>query len=109
MVTTLLAGALIRSISPVLVSIFNIHGGGVFTIFVMSAMFLTSALNRGIPPVLLTIFNISGVGLLPLFRALARNRAAVGSINSDLKIYDAAARRRGFITKDLFIQDNSHE
>ena len=42
-----------------------------------------------------------------MFRALARNRAAVGSINRDLKIYDAAARRRGFITKDLFIQDNS--
>ena len=27
----------------------------------------------------------------------------------DLKIYEAAARRRGFITKDLFIQDNSRE
>ena len=27
----------------------------------------------------------------------------------DLKIYDAAARRRGFITKDIFIEDNSHE
>ena len=27
----------------------------------------------------------------------------------DLKIYDAAARRRGFITKNLFIEDNSHE
>ena len=27
----------------------------------------------------------------------------------DLKIYDAAARRRGFITKDILIEDNSHE
>ena len=27
----------------------------------------------------------------------------------DLKIYDAAIRRRGFITKDVFIKDNSHE
>ena len=26
-----------------------------------------------------------------------------------LKIYDAAARRRGLITKDIFIEDNSHE
>ena len=27
----------------------------------------------------------------------------------DLKIYDAAAWRRGFITKDIFIEDNSQE
>ena len=27
----------------------------------------------------------------------------------DLKIYDAAARRRGSITKDIFIEDNSQE
>ena len=36
----------------------------------------------------------------------------VGDLNCDvrdLKIYDAAARRRGFITKDIFIEDNSHK
>ena len=27
----------------------------------------------------------------------------------DLKIYDAATRRRGFITKGIFIEDKSHE
>ena len=27
----------------------------------------------------------------------------------DLKIYDGASRRRGFITKNIFIDDNSHE
>ena len=29
--------------------------------------------------------------------------------NRDLKIYDAVARRCAFITKDIFIEDNSHE
>ena len=29
--------------------------------------------------------------------------------NRDLKIYDVAVRRRGFITKDTFIEDISYE
>ena len=33
----------------------------------------------------------------------------VQHVNRGLKIYDAAARRRGFITKDILIEDNSHE
>ena len=32
-----------------------------------------------------------------------------GKDNRDLKIYDAAAQRRGFITKGIFIEDKSHE
>ena len=33
----------------------------------------------------------------------------ITTANRDLKIYDAAARRRGFITKHIFIEDNSDE
>ena len=48
----------------------------------------------------------------PSYRQASRHYGSRCGSNSDirdLKIYDAAARRRGFITKDIFIEDNSQE
>ena len=38
-----------------------------------------------------------------------QQKACMLTMSRDLKIYDAAARRRAFITKNIFIEDNSHE
>ena len=50
-----------------------------------------------------------GKGLTGTASLQARSVSRRAVDNRDLKIYDAAARRHAFTTKDIFIEDNSHE